>query len=192
MTARCARAPCDDWIRVSRWLAILVDARAGRAADVDARLDALEQAYAGDHQAVATSGVVLASLGRWADARTRLARARAMPNVWERQSDLVEVDAWLGLALVHAGDLTAARASFQEALDTLKAPLNGLDGFTYMTPVAQLGLAQLLPDSDRARARRLATRARDGFTRLGPHRSQDRDAAIRWLAEHPGLLGGSR
>lgn len=185
MTARCARASCDDWIRVSRWLAILVDARAGRAADVDARLDALEQAYAGDRQAVATSGVVLASLGRWADARTRLARARAMPNVWERQSDLVEVDAWLGLALVHAGDLTAARASFQEALDILKAPENGLDGFTYMTPVAELGLAELLAHSDRARARRLATRAEAGFARLGPHRSQDREAATRWLADHP-------
>jgi tetratricopeptide (TPR) repeat protein len=187
MTARCARAACDDWIRVSRWLEIIVDARAGRAHDVDARLDALEETYAGDHQAIANSGVVLASLGRWADARTRLARARAMPNVWERQSDLVEVDAWLGLALVHAGDLTAARTSFQEALDTLKAPENGLDGFTYMTPVAELGLAELLPVSERARARRRALRAQAGFARLGPHRNRDRDAAIRWLADHPSL-----
>jgi tetratricopeptide (TPR) repeat protein len=185
MTERCARASCDDWIRVSRWLAIHVDARAGRTGDVNARLDALEHAYAGDRQAVASSGVVLASLGRWDDARTRLARARAMSNVWERQSDLVEVDAWLGLALVHAGDLTAARASFQEALDTLKVPENGRDGFTYMTPVAELALARLLPDSERARARRLATRAKAGFARLGPHRSRDADAAIRWLADHP-------
>jgi hypothetical protein len=67
----------------------------------------------------------------------------------------------------------------------LKAPQNGLDGFTYMTPVAQLALAKLLPDSDRARARRLATRAEAGFARLGSHRVRDREAATRWLADHP-------
>ncbi|HTR49231.1 MAG TPA: hypothetical protein VMJ10_00910, partial [Kofleriaceae bacterium] len=182
---RCARASCDDWIRLGRWLAILVEVRAGRGGDVEARLEELERAYSGDRQAIANSGVVLASLGRWDAARDRLARARDMPNVWERQSDLLEVDAWLGLALVRAGEPAAARARFEEALDTLSIPINGLEGLSYMTPVAQLALAQLLPESDRARARRLATRARDGFARLGPHRAADRDAAAKWLVDHP-------
>jgi tetratricopeptide (TPR) repeat protein len=183
MVARCARAPCDDWIRTARWLAVLVDARAGRTADVEPRLDALERAYAGDRQAIANSGMVLASLGRWDAARARLARARAIPNVWERHSDLVEVDAWLGLALVRAGDLAAARASLEEAVDSIAWFRQDSDGFSYMTPVAQLALAKLLPESDRARARRLAEHARDGFARLGPHRAADREAAERWLGE---------
>jgi serine/threonine protein kinase len=94
--------------------------------------------------------------------------------------------------LVRAGDLASARAKFEEALLALAVPHNGVEGFSYMTPVAQLALAQLLPEADRARARRLALRARDGFARLGPHRSPDREAAIRWLSEHPDLLGGEK
>src|SRR5262249_31416384 len=116
----------------------------------------------------------------------------AMPNVWERQSDLVEIDTWLGLALVHAGDRATARATLEEAVDTFSVLPNGFDGFSYMTPIAQLALAQLLPDSDRARAPRLAGRATHGLARLAPPRSHDREAATRWLADHPALDAPTR
>ena len=65
-----------------------------------------------------------------------------------------------------------------------------MEGFSYTTPVAQLALAELLwvrnskdshADADRTRARRLAERARDGFTELGPFETAHRDAAIKWL-----------
>ncbi len=70
-------------------------------------------------------------------------------------------------------------------LDAISIWRNGFDGFTYMTPVAELALARILPDADRQRVRWLATRAGAGFARLGPHRDAERADAASWLAGHP-------
>ncbi len=181
VVARCKAKPCADWIRFSRWLALLTDPTP------DAQLAALEREYP-DKSALAYSGIVLAQLGRWDDAKNKLEAARGVPNIWESQSDLTELDGWLGLARVRAGDLAGARTLFEEALATMSIWGNGFDGFSYMTPVVQLALAEILwraPDGDRARARRLATRAVAGFVRLGPQRAVDKASAENWLADHP-------
>ncbi len=186
--ARCAKpGACTAWIRFSRWLAVLADART-HPSTVDARLAALESEYA-IPSATAYSGIVLASLGRWSDARPKLETARDA-TIWEYQQDLAELDAWLGLARRMAGDLPGARAAFEESLRVLSIERNGIEGFSYTTPVAQIALADLLwvrdskdphADADRTRARRLAERARDGFTKLGPFETTHRDEAIKWL-----------
>jgi tetratricopeptide (TPR) repeat protein len=171
--ARCHVKSCADWIRTSRWFVA-----------EPASFAALEREYDGDRSAVATSGILLASLGRWDAARTKLEAARAIPNVWERHSDLLEADTWLALARLEHGDPAGARALLEEANDVLAFYRNGFEGFSYMTPVAQLELAKLLPATDHARARRLAERARDGFVRLGPLRAAQKQAAIDWLAQN--------
>jgi hypothetical protein len=55
-----------------------------------------------------------------------------------------------------------------------------------LTPTLQLALARALWDSsgDKARARTLAERARDGFARLGAGREPDHQNAMTWLANH--------
>ncbi len=173
---RCERSPCSDWIRFSRWLAVL-DSKT-----VDQDLAVLERDYRSDKSALAYSGIVLASLDRWAEARTKLEAARGAPHIWESQTDLTELDGWLGLARLRAGDVTGARVVFEEGLATMSIWHNGFPGLGYMTPVIELALADLLWASDRERARRLATRAVAGFTRLG--RAVDRASAERWLAQH--------
>ena len=186
VAARCAKTPCTDWIRRSRWLALLDAPTTPTPA-----LDALDREYGGDRTAVANSAILLAGWGRWDEAAPRLEAARKIPNVWERQSDLLELDTWLGLARLHAGDGTGARAAFEDALDALSIEHNGFDGFDYARPVAELELARLLwdateaTDATRARAKRLATRASDGFSRLGSLDEAKKLEAARWLADHP-------
>src|SRR5262249_29591730 len=130
-----------------------------------ARFDALEHEAGDDRAAIAASGVTLAALGRWDEAITRLARARVAPT-WERQSDLVEVDTWLGVAYAARGDVYDARPYLQEALATLAVWRNGFEGFSYATPIAQRALSRLVEDP--ARAKHLAELAAAGFARLGP------------------------
>ena len=172
-------AACATTIVWSRWLVALADRD-----HVDAALAALEAAYQGDPAAVANSGIVLGNLERWPEARAKLEAARTA-GTWEWQADVVELDGWLGLARAATGDRDGARSAFEEALRVISILHNGSDGFSYMTPVAELALAGLLPDAERRRARGLAARARDGFARLGPLREARRQDAIRWLAEHP-------
>ena len=162
---------CTGWVAFSRWLAV-------PAKDVERRFAELEAEYPGG-AALANSGIVLASLGRWGLARPKLEAARAKPYIWELQADLVELDAWLALARLHDHDKAGARPLLVEALMAVSIWRNGVAGFTYMTPVANLELATLVWDEgDRDYARVLATRARDGFIRLG----NNRDDAARWLA----------
>ena len=172
----------SDWIRFSRWLAVLGEAKSGHTAKLDDRLAALEADYKGG-TAAAYTGIVLASLGRWHDARVKLEAARAVPNVWARRAegDLAEVDAWLGLARIEDGDAAHARQPLEESLGVLPDWANG---FSYMTPAAELALARLLATTDRPRAHLLGERARDGFARLGSFREPERQQAIRWLADH--------
>ncbi|MBA2538112.1 MAG: hypothetical protein H0V17_00630, partial [Deltaproteobacteria bacterium] len=109
------------------------------------------------------------------------------PHIWESQSDLTELDAWLGLARVTAGDLAGARTVFEEALATMSIWSNGFDGFSYMTPVVQMALAEILwksSNEDRPRARRLVERAIVGFARLGSGRATEKAAAEQWYATH--------
>lgn len=183
IAARCAGPhACSDWIRFSRWLALLADAKAGHTTKLDDRLAALEADYHGG-TAAAYTGIVLASLGRWHEARVKLEAARAVANVWARRAecDLAEVDAWLGIAWIEDGDAAHARQPLEESLAVLPDWVNG---FSYMTPVAELALAQLPDIADHPRARLLVERARDGFARLGKFREPQRQQAIRWLAEH--------
>jgi hypothetical protein len=177
---------CSDWIRRSRWIALLDSPKTPVAV-----LDALDREYDGERTAVANSAILLAQWGRWKEAAPRLETARKIPNVWERQSDLLELDTWLGLARLHAGDGSGARAAFEEALEAISIQYNGFDGFDYARPIAELQLAALLWDAKdatdvtRARAKRLAARARDGFARLGPLNARMQTEAVRWLAAHP-------
>jgi predicted Ser/Thr protein kinase/tetratricopeptide (TPR) repeat protein len=186
---RCATPhACADWIPLSRWLAILADAKAGHAPKLGDQLAALEAEYANNGAAVANSGIVLATLGRWSDARKKLETARAKPNVWEHQADLAELDTWLALARIQADEPAIARQLLEDALFDMSITRDGIDGFSYTTPIANLALARLLwatnAAGDRSRARLLAERARDGFAWLGKLREPERQQAIRWLDEH--------
>ncbi|MEO8704486.1 MAG: hypothetical protein ABI867_30815 [Kofleriaceae bacterium] len=179
--ATCGAAGCADWVRFSRWLAVTGDAKS-----IDRKLAALERDYDLAPLALAYSGVVLATLGRWSDARPKLEAARGEPNIWENQADLSELDTWLALARIETGDRAAARSALEESLRVLSISHNGTDGFTYTMPVAQRALADLVWEAgDHVRARDLMTRARDGFERLGPLLDPQRLRAERWLADHP-------
>ncbi|MEO7095148.1 MAG: hypothetical protein ABI175_17945, partial [Polyangiales bacterium] len=154
--------------------------------DLDARLAALEAEYAHDKQAVVYSGIVLAELGRWRDARARLEAVRGTPNIWDSQADLAELDAWLGLARAKDGDREGARRAFEESLRVISIWRNGIDGLSYMHPRVELALAPIVWDAgDRVRARYLAGLAITGARRLGPFHDAERVEAEAWLAAHP-------
>jgi tRNA A-37 threonylcarbamoyl transferase component Bud32 len=89
---------------------------------------------------------------------------------------------YLGTTLVESGQLAEATPSLVHVVQIV----DELDGFHVFAPLAQLSLARAMWDTggDRAEARRLAERARDGYTRLGQHRETERQAAIRWLETH--------
>ena len=53
-----------------------------------------------------------------------------------------------------------------------------------MTPVANFELAKIVWSEDRTYARVLATRARDGFARLGAFRDPQRLEVTGWLTDH--------
>jgi tetratricopeptide (TPR) repeat protein len=178
------------------WLVAIADAAAGRRAAAELRLATLARYHEASDPGVAigstfNDGLVLAALSRWQDARTAFERARSMPNVWVRDVNLAEIDAWLGLARLEVGDPTAALQPLEECLDLLMSSAaknagTATDGFAYFAPIAELGLARALwsTSGDKARARYLAGQARDHFARLGPFKDRDRQTAIRWLEEH--------
>jgi hypothetical protein len=159
MAERCRAHGCADWVRQSRWFALLpVPDRAA--------LDALDREYGGDRSAVATSAIVLAALGRWEEATPRLEAARAIPDVWERHTDLVEIDTWLALARLRKNDTAGARPLLVEATEAVAFWQNGYDGLSYMTPVAEAELSKLLATDDPTAAARHADRARRAAARL--------------------------
>jgi hypothetical protein len=131
-----------------------------------------------------TRGIVALASRDWAMAVTELERAQAtLVPQQRRTADEGELVALIGLAHVEAGEPQLALRPLEHALDITWACCQG---FHYFTPIAQLALARALWDTsgDRTRAHKLAEHARDGFARLGPGRERDRQAAIRWLAEH--------
>ena len=103
--AKACESTCTSWVAFSRWLAVLDEP------NVEARFAKLEAEYPGRAAAVANSGILLASLGRWSEATPKLEAARGKPNIWEIQADLVELDAWLALARLHAGDRTGCETT---------------------------------------------------------------------------------
>jgi tetratricopeptide (TPR) repeat protein len=176
--APCA-TKCTAWVAFSRWLAIPRD-----APDLEQRLAKLETQYPARPAAIANTGVILASLGRWDAAKPKLEAARAKPSIWERQADLVELDTWLALARLHVGDRAGARPLLVEALGAISILHNSVEGFSYMLPVANFELAKLAWDENRTYSRVLAARARDGFARLGSFRDPQRLEVTQWLADH--------
>ena len=114
------------------WYLAIADAAAGRRKEAEARLATLAPLHAlsVDVHLRASSyindGWVLAALGRWADARTAFETAQALP-IWRRPGwgsiagdpGVAEIDAWLGVARLEAGDAKAALAPLEESLDVL-------------------------------------------------------------------------
>ncbi len=169
--------------RLSPWFLAIADANAGNRTTATSMI--------GKHPNAAptvaiyiqeSDGWLLAALGRWADAKRVLEKARALP-AWVDDYNLAEVDAWLGYVDVQAGDASAAIQPLEESLNGLEPACNG---FHYFAPMAELALAQALwvTGGDKLRAHRLAEQARDGYARLGALKEPERQQAIRWLADH--------
>jgi tetratricopeptide (TPR) repeat protein len=172
VAAACARAgTCAKTIRFSRWIA------------EDAPYDELEAEYGHNAYAIANTGILLAYRGAWREALAKLEAARAVPDVWEYQADLADLDAWLGLARLQHGDFRGARQALEESLMVLSISFDGFDGFTYTRPMAELALADIVWNAkDHERAVRLAQSARAGFLRLS--RTSDVARAQAWLSTH--------
>ncbi len=185
--AKLVGAPWIYGSKSSPWFLAIADATAGRRADAAARLRALAVAHGIPELGPIPStldGFVLAALGKWVEARAAFEHVRAEP-LWATVGDdwsLAEIDAWLGVARLEAGDANAALVPLEESLATLRACC---DGVHYFAATAELALARALWETggDKQRARRLAEQARDHFSTL-VHREPERLAAVRWIADH--------
>jgi serine/threonine-protein kinase len=97
--------------------------------------------------------------------------------------NLAEAEAFLGDSLERAGEPQGAIEPLEDSLEITK---DCCAGFHYFAPMAEFALARALvaTSGDKARAHHLAEAARDHYARIGPHRDDEREAVIRWLAEH--------
>jgi hypothetical protein len=160
------------------WLLAVADAHAGRTSDAEARLRELARFRDAGNLARMFEAWGLLALRRVHDARTLLEEARSK-STDRRGRDFTELTAWLAVARLEDGDLAGAVAAANDSLSHWVI-------IDYFTPMTHFALARALWDSggDRDRAQRAAVLARDGYARLGPARAADRDAVVRWLADH--------
>src|ERR1051326_2814346 len=100
---------------------------------------------------------------------------RVLDNISARNWDMAETDTWLGIAELEAGDKGSGVHHLEEALAITDSCCFG---FHYYLPPAAFALARAIADTSMTRARWLAERARDGYTRLGHFKDAERQGVI--------------